>query len=197
MANLSGESVQDNEAPIVTGTYLTVTQEVVLSASDNKSGVLAISYSLDNGVTFVSYSKPFHVAPNDVTVVKAIAQDKVGNWSNVVHLNIPKPSSSSQFTLALVSIGQGTVSYDRAGPYPSGTQVQLTATPAAGWRFVRWESTLALGDQATQSVITVTVTGDVTYTAHFELDTSPPSPNSIYHWSPGNRISCIRNLLPK
>ena len=90
------------------------------------------------------------------------------------------PTPVVRYDLITTSVGSGSISVSTPGPYSSGTQVQITATPAAGWRFVRWESTAALGDQATQSIITVTVTGDATYTAHFELDTSPPSPNSIY-----------------
>jgi len=61
--------------------------------------------------------------------------------------------------------------------YANGTQVQLTAVPDLGWQFDHWESTEPLGDQATQPIITVTVTKNVTYTAHFAEN---PSANMLY-----------------
>lgn len=48
------------------------------------------------------------------------------------------------------------------GTYDYGTQVTLTATPNAGYQFVRWS------DGNTDQTRTITVTSNVTYTAIFE-----------------------------
>ena len=51
------------------------------------------------------------------------------------------------------------------GTYASGTEVTLTATPNEGYEFVKWN------DNNTDNPRTITVTGDVTYTAQFSLKT--------------------------
>lgn len=48
------------------------------------------------------------------------------------------------------------------GEYVEGTEITLTATPNDGYAFVNWN------DNVTDNPRTVTVTGDVTYTANFE-----------------------------
>ena len=48
------------------------------------------------------------------------------------------------------------------GTYNEGTSVTLTATPATGYHFVKWQQ-----DGNTQNPRTVTVTGNATYTAVF------------------------------
>ena len=48
------------------------------------------------------------------------------------------------------------------GSYTNGSTATLTATPNAGYRFVKWN------DDVTTNPRTVTVTGNVTYTAYFE-----------------------------
>ncbi|MEZ4708287.1 MAG: hypothetical protein R3A44_13835 [Caldilineaceae bacterium] len=90
------------------------------------------------------------------------------------------PGPNPELVISTDTVGNGTVTADPPGPYASGTQVQLTAAPDAGWRFVHWESTVALGEQATQPVITVTVTANATYTAHFEPTDVPPASNETY-----------------
>ena len=57
----------------------------------------------------------------------------------------------------------GTV--EGAGTYEYGAEATLKATPAVGYRFVKWS------DGNTDNPRTVTVTGDKTYTANFEAET--------------------------
>ena len=61
--------------------------------------------------------------------------------------------------------GNGTI---RIGPYldsyVSGTSVTATASPATGWRFVRWEGDI----NSTSIVITITMTSNKTIRAVFE-----------------------------
>ncbi len=56
----------------------------------------------------------------------------------------------------------GTVS--GAGTYLNGTTATITATPAVGYKFVKWN------DGNTDNPRTITVTEDVRYTAFFEID---------------------------
>jgi len=72
--------------------------------------------------------------------------------------------TQSQYTLTVSTVGQGTVSKtpDQAS-YASGSTVQLTATPAAGWSFSGWS-----GDASgSSSPLTVSMTGNKTVTATF------------------------------
>ena len=60
-----------------------------------------------------------------------------------------------------------------SGEYAEGSEVTLAAIPADGYRFVRWN------DGNTENPRRVTVTGDMTFVAEFELDGSAVE-------SPGN-----------
>lgn len=62
--------------------------------------------------------------------------------------------------------GAGTVT--GGGTYSHGSSVILTATAANGYRFVKWQ-TNGSDDGNTSATRTVTATGNVTYTAVFEL----------------------------
>ena len=63
------------------------------------------------------------------------------------------------FTITIETSGRGTVT--GAGTYKEGETVTLTATPAEGWRFVKWS------DGTTSSTYTLTISGDKTLTAEF------------------------------
>lgn len=52
-------------------------------------------------------------------------------------------------------------STEGSGVYTSGTNVEISATPKPGYYFIKWN------DNVTDSVRTITVTGDATYTAYF------------------------------
>ncbi len=82
----------------------------------------------------------------------------------------------TEYTLTVEVSGKGTVtpevgSYD----YPEGTIAELTATPASGWRFVRWDGAVVA---ATQLETDVVMNGDKTVIAVFEAtsDTPPGDP---------------------
>ena len=68
----------------------------------------------------------------------------------------------SEYTVAVVSADptMGTVS--GGGRVLEGDEITITATPNTGYRFVRWN------DNDTHAVRTVTVTGNITFTAYFE-----------------------------
>lgn len=69
---------------------------------------------------------------------------------------------SYEISTGVSPTGSGTVS--GGGTYEYGTKPTLTATPSAGYKFVKWS------DGVTTASRTVTVTGAATYTATFELD---------------------------
>lgn len=66
------------------------------------------------------------------------------------------------FTLTVTSAGHGSVakSPDQT-QYVSGTKVEISATPDAGYAFEKWS------DESTEASRTITVTADATYTATF------------------------------
>lgn len=87
----------------------------------------------------------------------------VSNYSYVAYFNVLSYEIKTEVQ------GQGSVS--GGGTYEYGSSVTLTATPADGYRFVKWSS-----DGNTSASRTITVTGNATYTAIFELDKT----NKIY-----------------
>lgn len=58
---------------------------------------------------------------------------------------------------------EGAGSVQGAGPYASGETAVLIATANSGWRFAKWQ------DNNTDNPREVAVTGNATYTAHFEM----------------------------
>ena len=77
---------------------------------------------------------------------------------------VPEDANAPGITVS--KVGQGTVSQTPPGPaYTCGQQVQLSATPAAGWEFLNWSGALN-GVTPTQSL---TVSGKHAVTATFVL----------------------------
>jgi FtsP/CotA-like multicopper oxidase with cupredoxin domain/fibronectin type 3 domain-containing protein len=48
-----------------------------------------------------------------------------------------------EYSLTVNIVGSGSVSVNGSSPYPAGSVVQLTATPAAGWMFSGWSGDLS------------------------------------------------------
>ncbi|MDT8860322.1 tetratricopeptide repeat protein [Alkalihalobacillus sp. MEB130] len=89
---------------------------------------------------------------------------------------IPKPEPEpKQLTLSTAKVGEGTVSTNRSGStFGEGTSVTLTATPAEGWEFVRWE-----GDASGRSTsLTVTMNNNRSITAVFAEKPSENTTNN-------------------
>ena len=68
----------------------------------------------------------------------------------------------TMYTVNVVSENPLLGSVSGGGTYPAGAVIQISATPSPGARFVSWD------DGNTDNPRSVTVTGDVTYTAKFE-----------------------------
>ncbi|MBV7327072.1 InlB B-repeat-containing protein [Chloroflexi bacterium TSY] len=56
------------------------------------------------------------------------------------------------------------------GPYSHGQEVTLQAIPELGWRFVKWSGDLLQGESLREPTLTVTITEDASYIAHFAPD---------------------------
>ncbi|HPE28586.1 MAG TPA: hypothetical protein PLM10_07000, partial [Saccharofermentans sp.] len=74
-----------------------------------------------------------------------------------------------EYTLTINTTGEGTVTADPEpveGKYEEGTEVELTAVPAAGWEFVNW---LVGEAEETDNPLEITMDSDKTVTAVFAL----------------------------
>ena len=78
---------------------------------------------------------------------------------------------TNKYTISLVSSISGKCTFAGAGVYDFGTNVTITATPAEGYEFVRWEET-----SNTASSFGHTVNEDVTFTAVVRVY-EPPTPS--------------------
>ena len=70
----------------------------------------------------------------------------------------------AQYTITLVSEDETMGNVSESGVYDYGTEIQISATPAEHYHFVRWN------DYITDNPRAITVTGDATYTAYFTID---------------------------
>jgi pectate lyase/pectin methylesterase-like acyl-CoA thioesterase len=79
--------------------------------------------------------------------------------------------TNAGFTLSLSAQGQGTIQSIPSGPaYPAGTIVQLTAVPAAGWRFSNWGGDLT----GAANPATIVMNSSKSVTAVFTETLTPP-----------------------
>ena len=91
-------------------------------------------------------------------------------WRNFINI---QEIGVTQYRVDVFSSDDSMGSVMGSGEYAEGSEVTLAAIPANGYRFVRWN------DGNTENPRRVTVTGDMTFVAEFELDGSAVE-------SPGN-----------
>lgn len=77
-------------------------------------------------------------------------------------------AQEASHTLSVTKVGEGSFTVNPpVGPYPTGTEITITATPAAGWVFTGWT-----GDQTSSSNPLVFLIGaDTAVVANFARDT--------------------------
>lgn len=114
----------------------------------------AIFYTLDGSEpSFISneYTGPFPV--NESGILRAIAYSSdfaSSSLSPAIELQIVP-----EVRLTNLTPGGGVVQFDPAGPvYPSNSMVTVTAVPAPGWQFLRWEG--ALGGNSNPAGVVMT-----------------------------------------
>ncbi len=79
---------------------------------------------------------------------------------------------TTNFTLTMASTAGGSVTPAvGAHTYPSGTVVNLTATPSNGYRFVNWSGDVGTIANITAANTTIVMTGHYAITANFALGT--------------------------
>jgi hypothetical protein len=91
-------------------------------------------------------------------------------------------ASVPSFKLTVTTSGSGEVTLEPScGTYPSGTQVKLTAVPAAGWSFSAWSG----GITGKANPVWLTMTADTTVDAAFLKNSQVPSQPPGGGWSGG------------
>ena len=79
----------------------------------------------------------------------------------------PTPVTTYTVTVERSPSGGGEASADKATPYTAGETATLTATPAAGWSFARWEEFGTHNELSRDNPYTITVDNDKHVTAVF------------------------------
>lgn len=73
------------------------------------------------------------------------------------------PEPTTYYTLTMNTVGQGSITADpQANQYAAGSTVILTATPAEGWQFSKWE------DNTTNAIRSITMDANKVVIATFE-----------------------------
>ncbi|MCX8157379.1 MAG: immunoglobulin domain-containing protein [Verrucomicrobiae bacterium] len=128
---------------------------------DNSPVMISLITAYANGSIYYStnnlhpddgrlYTGPFEVRPP--LTLKAIAYNSNRTeWTAVVTNRL---EIGWEFPLILSTPGGGSVTASPGpGPYPSNTVVTLTASPAPGWTFLRWEGDATGTNPVTQVVM--------------------------------------------
>ena len=133
----------------------------------NYDGTVLQSSSVSHGST------PSYTGTTPTKPATAQYTYTFSGWSPTIATATANATYTAQFTAttnkykittAVSPTGGGTVT--GGGTYNYGTKPTLTATPATGYKFVKWS------DGVTTASRTVTVTGDATYTAYFESNSN-------------------------
>ena len=116
-----------------------------------------VSATAYTGYTFQSWSNGVTANPYTFAVMEDVELTAIfvvpGEETYTVTVSVNDPA-----------MGSATVNGNTTATVTGGSEVTLTATPNAGYRFVRWN------DDNTEETRTVTVTADMSFTAYFESD---------------------------
>jgi hypothetical protein len=118
--------------------------------------VVMITATPDSGWQFVRWEGDF-----------SVPDPQVPNFAEV-EVDGPKTVTAVfeqiTYTLTISVEGEGTTNPPTGGLYTSGTPVTITAQPAEGWNFARWEGDVS----GTESTISFSMDNDISVTAVFE-----------------------------
>lgn len=154
----------------------TISTSVSPSGSGSVSGggsytdgsTVTLTATANSGYAFSQWSDGISTNPRQITVTA----DASYTAQFVVDDTPPAPVMYTIST-SVSPIGSGTVT--GGGSYESGSSVTLSATANSGYHFVSWS------DNSTVNPRSITVNGDATYTARFEIDND---------YSPGTVVGC-------
>ena len=96
-------------------------------------------------------------------LVQSCSTDEENTVAPVVQTPEQEPPAPTQYSLTVTAGEGGTVSTE-GGTYDEGTELEITATPIEGYRFIGWE-----GNDSTSENLTVTLSSNQTLQAIFEL----------------------------
>lgn len=140
------------------GIYYKVSNLNNLSFSPGDIGIPFIKSETETGINDPTSTKQ---NVNSTTGLAVMASDKSARY--YFHNYLPL-DGIRQYTLTVDQIGEGSVTQNPEGTvFNDGDTVQLTATPADGWKFDGW-----FGDvSSTQLTIEITMDADKSVTAQF------------------------------
>ncbi|MCW4009297.1 MAG: InlB B-repeat-containing protein, partial [Candidatus Bathyarchaeota archaeon] len=134
-------------------------------------------YTVGDGQVSPGNSTSYHYGDTvDIKAMNAVGWTFAG-WSGAStattnttltmtgNLTVTATFSQNNYTLTMVTVGQGSVSPGNA-TYSAGAVANLTATPAAGWTFSGWSGEDLSGTADT----TITMNSNMTVTATFTQD---------------------------
>ena len=166
---------QNTYTPPSTTTTPTVTQFTLAVTATNGGGVSSTGGTYDNGTSVSITATPNEgyefVGWNGTDMSSSTITITLTANTTIEALfsQVSTTTTVIQFTLAVSASNGGTVSTE-GGDFEEGTEVTITATANAGYRFTGWE-----GSDSTSESLTVTLNSDQTYQALFEL-----IPASVY-----------------
>ena len=166
---------QNTYTPPNTTTTTTVTQFTLAVTATNGGGVSSTGGTYDNGTSVSITATPNEgyefVGWNGTDMSSSTITITLTANTTIEALfsQVSTTTTVIQFTLAVTATNGGTVSTE-GGDFEEGTEVTITATANAGYRFTGWE-----GSDSTSESLTVTLNSDQTYQALFEL-----IPASVY-----------------
>jgi uncharacterized repeat protein (TIGR02543 family) len=172
----SPSSITMNSNKNVTANFSILTFAISASASTGGSispaGVTNVTYGNNQLYTFTPASG-YLVTSVVVDGTPIIPVPASYTFSNVTAVHtIAVTFSGGTYTLTTAAIGNGTVS-PASNTYPATTAVPITATPAAGWQFYRWDGDVS----GSSNPVTIIMNANKTVTAIF-TEITPTVPNS-------------------
>ena len=168
-AYASSASQNTYTPPSTTPTTTTVTQFTLAVTAAEGGGVSSTGGTYDNGTSVSITATPNEgyefVGWNGTDMSSSTITITLTANTTIEALfsQVSTTTTVTQFTLAVSASNGGTVSTE-GGDFEEGTEVTITATANAGYRFTGWE-----GSDSTSESLTVTLNSDQTYQALFEL----------------------------
>jgi len=126
--------------------------------------VVSLNATPGSGYQFVRWTGDVGTVDNVHASETIIAMDS--NYSVMANFEVPPPV---QYRLAIFSIAGGSVTTpgEDGFTYDAGTVVNLVATPAKGYRFVKWTGNVTTIASVNSTSTTITINGDYYICAHF------------------------------
>ncbi|GBU21764.1 hypothetical protein R80B4_01664 [Fibrobacteres bacterium R8-0-B4] len=144
------------------------------STSIDSGATVWVTARPDIGYTFAGWSGDASGLMNPVSITMNGDKTLTASFQPIT------PDSKYELTASVTPVGGGTVTKSpNLSAYDFGTEVTLTAAPAAGYTFVGWTGAAT----GTAASITITVNGNTGVTANFEA-VAGPDPVGPSPWDP-------------